>query len=294
MNSGNLFLADIHALTTQPDKKVFKEICKELLCVLFSLTEGTNIKIYRQSKIPSIFVLSAILNNFCSKGFLNRCHSYKILAQENIKQGKDVDYHIFNGLYSYPVLMSADILISKKDILPIGSDQIQHIEIMKDIVKRFNNHYNKEILKCPENIVVYNTKVIGTDGRKMSKSYNNILSPFYLTKPDIFKIKTNCKQEGELKLEDDSILYPMFKSIVSKELSNQLLKKMNNGESWKDLKEFVFKNLHNIIKEETRELFFYYKEHFDELIIKKLEDNEEEINEEYNRNLDYIMAEINL
>lgn len=171
-----LFVADLHALTTIQDKaQLQKNIEALILNELALLGDLTNITFFRQSDVPEHTELQSILNNVTPFGLLKRAHAYKD------KLGKDVTEEDINvGLFSYPMLMAADILLYKPDMVPVGKDQKQHIEITRDIAGRFNKVFGKHVFKLPEPYIPEEVAVIpGTDGqRKMSKSLGNIISIF--------------------------------------------------------------------------------------------------------------------
>lgn len=124
--------------------------------------------------------LTWIISTTTAKGLLNRAHAYKALVDQNIQEGNtDHDKGITIGLFNYPVLMAADILMFDADLVPVGKDQIQHIEIARDIANRFNHIYQKSILKAPQALTSEDSQtILGLDGRKMSKSYDNIIAIF--------------------------------------------------------------------------------------------------------------------
>ena len=166
---------------------------------------------YRQSDIPEIPQLTWILSRMTAKGLMNRVHSYKAMVQANQESGNsDPDKGITMAFYSYPILMAADILMFKSTKVPVGRDQKQHVEMVRDIAQRFNYHYG-ELLVTPESVINDNTAILtGLDGRKMSKSYNNVIPLFENEKglrKRIMKIKTNSLEPGEPKDTEDSTLY---------------------------------------------------------------------------------------
>jgi len=174
---------------------------------------------YSQSDIPEIPALAWMLSCQASKGLLNRAHAYKAVVQENDESGsKDPDKGISMGLFSYPVLMAADILMFKAHKVPVGKDQIQHIEMARDMAQRFNHHYGEHFV-LPEAQVDESTAVLaGLDGRKMSKSYNNTVPLFIAEKKFrklIMKIKTNSLEPGEPKETDGNTLFEIYQAFAS-------------------------------------------------------------------------------
>jgi tryptophanyl-tRNA synthetase len=188
-----VLIADQHALISN---KNIKQNSLELFKVFLSFGFKN---IVLQSRLPEISELNWILSCFTEVGYLNRSHAFKVLKEDNIKNGRDENKNISAGLYNYPTLMTADNAIFDTKYVAVGQDQIQHIEMAKEIVRKFNNQYNTDILKIPLPIVSKSV-VIGYDGNKMSKSNNNIIPLFdNKLKKNLFKIKTNSKNKGESK-----------------------------------------------------------------------------------------------
>ena len=203
-NSSFLFLADYHSLIKNTDSDLTHSSSYEIAaCWLACGLDPKKVIFYRQSDIPHIFELAWILGCLTSKGLLNRAHAYKAAISDNQEKGaKDIDKGITMGLFNYPILMAADILMFNADIVPVGQDQKQHIEMARDIAIKFNHHYGN-LFTPPEAQISDTTGVLpGIDGRKMSKSYGNtipIFSDEKLLKKTIMKIKTNSLEPGEPK-----------------------------------------------------------------------------------------------
>jgi len=171
-----LFIADLHALTTVQDRKLLQKNVEELILnELALLGDLTNITFFRQSDVPMHAELQSILNNVTPLGLIKRAHAYKDKLQKQLSEDE-----VNMGLFSYPVLMAADILIYKPDLVPVGRDQKQHVEIARDIAERFNKTFKKKIFPLPDAFIPAEVAVVlGTDGkRKMSKSLGNIISIF--------------------------------------------------------------------------------------------------------------------
>ena len=182
------FLADYHALIKCQDPQQVRQSTKEIAATWLALGLDTdNALFYRQSDIPEIPELTWILSCNAAKGLMNRAHSYKAQVQLNVEGGnKDPDKGITMALFSYPILMAADILMFKSTKVPVGQDQKQHVEMARDIAQRFNHHYG-ETFVLPEPVIGENTAVLkGLDGRKMSKSYNNTIPLFTWFKLKLF------------------------------------------------------------------------------------------------------------
>ena len=207
---------------------------------------------YRQSDIPEIPQLTWILTSVTAKGLMNRAHSYKAMVQANEESGnKDPDKGIMMALYSYPILMAADILMFKSTKVPVGRDQKQHVEMTRDIAQRFNHHYG-DVLVLPEAVIDDNTSVLkGLDGRKMSKSYNNTIPIFEDEKQlrkRIMKIKTNSLEPGEPKDTEDSTLFDMYRAFATEEEVKNIEKKYAEGIAWGEMKQVLFEYINDHIK----------------------------------------------
>ena len=246
--SSFLFLADYHSLIKNLDSKLTHESSFEIAaCWLACGLDPKKVTFYRQSDVPHIFELAWILGCLTSKGLLNRAHAYKAAVSDNELSGaKDVDKGITMGLFNYPILMAADILMFGADIVPVGQDQKQHIEMTRDIALRFNHHYG-DLLTPPEAKISKLTGVLpGIDGRKMSKSYNNTIPIFAdegSLKKTIMKIKTNSLEPGVPKDITDCNIFAIFKSIAKENDVKSFQKMYEEGISWGDAKTHLFDNL---------------------------------------------------
>ena len=165
------FLADYHALVKNNDPQRMGQSTLETAASWLALGLDTDTAIfYRQSDVPEILELTWILTCSTAKGLMNRAHAYKAAVQDNLDAGEDPDYAIKMGLFSYPILMAADILMFNSSHVPVGKDQVQHLEMARDIAQRFNHHYG-ELFTLPEAVVNEHVAVLpGQDGRKISKS----------------------------------------------------------------------------------------------------------------------------
>ena len=239
-----LFIADYHSLTSVHKAQ---ELSKATLSVAASWLacglDPDKTLIYRQSDIPEIFELSWILACFTPKGFMNRAHAYKAKISSNESEGKvDLDAGINMGLFNYPILMSADILIFNASLVPVGEDQIQHVEFARDIAQKFNHNY-ESTFKLPKAIVKANKLVPGLDGRKMSKSYNNTIPLFIPEKKFrslIMKIKTDSLPPEAPKDPKTSIIFDLYKEFASPEEINVLIEKYESGIGWGEAKQILF------------------------------------------------------
>lgn len=212
---GMYFVADYHALTTLPAPQELRDLVYEVAASWIALGLDPNKSIFfRQSDIPEIPEFTWILSCSTAKGLLNRAHAYKATIDKNIEIGHDPDDGINAGLFNYPVLMAADILLYNSDVVPVGLDQKQHIEITRDIADAFNRTYGKT-LKLPEGIIQEDVQSIpGIDGRKMSKSYNNtlpIFAPEKTLRKQVMRIVTDSRTPEEPKDPDQCNLYNIYK-----------------------------------------------------------------------------------
>ncbi len=188
---------------------------------------------------------------------MNRAHSYKAMVQANEESGnQDPDKGIMMALYCYPVLMAADILMFKSTKIPVGRDQKQHVEMTRDIAQRFNHRYG-DILVIPEAVISDDTAILsGLDGRKMSKSYNNVIPLFADEKQLrklIMKIKTNSLEPGEPKDTEDSTLYDIYKAFATPDEVKEIEKRYADGIAWGEMKQVLFEYLNEHIKPARKE-----------------------------------------
>jgi tryptophanyl-tRNA synthetase len=216
------FIADYHALTSVQEAEALRKHSQSIAAtyLAFGLDPERSI-FYRQSDVPETFELAWILSCFTPKGFMNRAHAYKDAVAKNEAAGKDPDFNISMGLFSYPVLMSADILLFKADVVPVGADQKQHVEFARDIAERFNHNYKTDLFTLPQPRIDDQVKtIVGLDGRKMSKSYGNTL-PLFLEEKALLKrvnqIVTNSQTPEEPKNPDESAIFAMHKLLLSSE-----------------------------------------------------------------------------
>jgi tryptophanyl-tRNA synthetase len=239
------FLADYHALVKNQDPERLRQSSLEVAATWLALGLDTDRSIfYRQSDIPEIPELTWIISSVTAKGLMNRAHAYKAAVQSNEESGsRDPDKSVTMALFSYPVLMAADILMFSAHKVPVGKDQIQHVEMARDIAQRFNHIYG-ETFVVPEYVVDEKTAVLaGLDGRKMSKSYNNTIPLFVPPKKLrklIMKIKTNLLEPGEPKDPDDCTLFDIYKAFATAEEVAVYRQKLLEGLGWGDAKQELF------------------------------------------------------
>ncbi len=238
------FLADYHALIKCNDPDAVHRSTLEIAASWIALGLDTDKAVfYRQSDIPQIPELMWLLNCMAAKGLMNRAHAYKAAVQDNETAGEDADFGVTMGLFSYPVLMAADILMFNAHQIPVGRDQIQHVEMARDIAQRFNHHYG-EHFALPQALVDDDVPLLqGLDGRKMSKSYGNTI-PLFLTekklKKHINKIKTNLLEPGEPKDADSSSVFQIWQAFATPEQIAAMREEFAKGIAWGEAKKQLF------------------------------------------------------
>lgn len=239
-----LFIADYHALNFIQDKALMKELIFEVALSYLALGLDPNkTMFYRQSDIPEIFELSLILDCVCPKGFMNRAHAYKAVVDKNLTEGREADDGVNMGLFNYPVLMAADILMFNVDCVPVGKDQVQHIEYTRDLAIKFNNIFGKTF-KIPEPYLKEDVATLpGLDGRKMSKSYGNtipLFEPDNRIKKIINSIKTDCKGASEPKDTEGNLIYMIYKELATPEQTAEFADKFAQGISYGEAKSELY------------------------------------------------------
>ena len=256
------FIADYHALTTIKDKEVLKNYIFEVACTWLACgLDPKKVIFYKQSDVAEIFEIATIINNVTPKGLLNRAHAYKAATDEAHEKGLDEDALVNMGLYMYPVLMTSDIITMNTNFVPIGEDQKQHIEIARDITKSYNKNYGN-VFVMPSEIINNKTKLIlGLDGRKMSKSYNNII-PLFENKEKLKKMISQIKTDSTLPNEPkdkNSTIFEYYKLFASPIQLETFANKFDKGISWAEAKNELFEVM-NTYLEPMRERYSYYKE----------------------------------
>ena len=248
------FLADFHALIKCWEPQRIAESTKQIAATWMALGLDTDSAFfYRQSDIPEIPELTWLLTCMTAKGLMNRSHAYKAQVAENLEQGEDdPDKGITMGLFSYPVLMAADILMFNASEVPVGKDQTQHLEMARDIGARFNHHFGEHFV-MPKTIVDDDVAVLpGLDGRKMSKSYNNTI-PLWLPekklRKHIMKIKTNSLEPGEPKDPDDSHVFSIYRAFATQEQTAAMRQAYADGIAWGEAKQQLFELINDELKE---------------------------------------------
>ncbi|MEQ1559508.1 MAG: tryptophan--tRNA ligase [Methyloglobulus sp.] len=246
------FLADYHALIKCQEPERVRRSSLEIAATWLALgLETSNAVFYRQSDVPEILELTWMLTCATAKGLMNRAHAYKAAVAENEQGGEhDPDKGITMGLFGYPILMAADILMFNANKVPVGRDQVQHIEMARDIAGRFNHIYG-EHFTLPEAVIDENGATLsGLDGRKMSKSYNNtipLFEPENRLKKLINKIKTNSLEPGEPKQTDGCTLFSIYQSFATAAEVEEIRQRYVEGIGWGEMKRILFEHINEQI-----------------------------------------------
>ncbi|MHB1059048.1 MAG: tryptophan--tRNA ligase [Rhodanobacter sp.] len=243
------FLADYHALIKSDDAARIERSRLEIAATwLAAGLDPERVTFYRQSDIPEIPELTWFLTCIASKGMLNRAHAYKAAVDKNAAAGEDADAGITAGLYMYPVLMAADILAFDADQVPVGRDQIQHIEMARDLGQRFNHLHGREFFVLPEALIEEQVATLpGLDGRKMSKSYDNTIPLFAggrkQLRETIMRIVTDSRLPGEPKDPDDCALFTIFRAFASDIETEAFRQALLDGLGWGEAKQILYERI---------------------------------------------------
>ncbi len=242
------FLADLHSLIKAQDPARTQRSTLEIAATwLAAGLDPDKVWFYRQSDVPEINELTWFLTCVAGKGILNRAHAYKAAVDKNRAENEDDDAGVTAGLFMYPVLMAADILIFNARKVPVGRDQIQHIEMARDFGQRFNHVYGKEYFALPEALIDDNVATLpGLDGRKMSKSYNNTI-PLFTSREELKKlvssILTDSRGPGEAKDTEGSALFQLYQAFASGEETAAFAQAFADGIGWGDAKQKLFERI---------------------------------------------------
>lgn len=248
------FIADYHSLNSIKDPDELRGYTYEIAaCWLACGLDPEKVLFYRQSDVPETFELTTMLMAFTPKGLMNRAHAYKAQLDVNREKGKPDDHNINMGLYTYPVLMAADILLFDSNYVPVGKDQVQHIEMAADMAEAVNRNYKQPLLTIPEARVSESTQtVIGMDGRKMSKSYGNTI-PMFLPekklKKLLNKIVTNSQEIEEPKDPASCNVFALYKLFATPGQQAALAERYRaGGMGWGHAKAELFAVMNEAIK----------------------------------------------
>ena len=241
------FLADYHALIKCDEPARIQRSTLEIAASwLAAGLDPERVTFYRQSDIPEIPELTWLLTCVTGKGVLNRAHAYKASVDKNTAAGIDPDADVTAGLFMYPVLMGADILMFKTHKVPVGRDQIQHIEMARDMAQRFNHLYGEHLV-LPEAVIEEFVALLpGLDGRKMSKSYDNTI-PLFTPREQLRKaisgIVTDSRAPGEPKDVEGSALFQIYQAFASADETTALRQAYADGIAWGDAKQMLFERI---------------------------------------------------
>ena len=270
------FIADYHALNSLKNSDDMKKYYKELACTWLAC--GLNpekVMFYRQSQIPETLELCWILMNVTPKGLMDRAHAYKACVQANIENGKDADDGVNMGLYNYPILMAADILLFNTKFVPVGADQKQHVEMARDIAKYFNKKYGYTLVVPQERIQEKTATLVGLDGRKMSKSYGNQI-PLFCNEETLKKLISSIKTDSSLPNEPkstDCTVFEYIKLFGTDEKVAEMEKRFAEGISWADAKKELFEIVNTYLSP-MRDKYNRFMDNFEdvEILLKKGEE----------------------
>ena len=250
------FLADYHALIKCDEPLRIQQSRLEIAATWLACgLDAERVTFYRQSDIPEIPELTWLLTCVAGKGLLNRAHAYKASVDKNLENGEDPDAGVTMGLFSYPVLMAADILMFNAHKVPVGRDQIQHVEMARDIGQRFNHLFGqgRDLFTLPEAVIEESVATLpGLDGRKMSKSYDNTIPLFSSAKElksTIARIVTDSKLPGEPKDPDDSHLFTIYQAFANPAQLAEFRAELVDGLAWGEAKQRLFQLLDGELSE---------------------------------------------
>ena len=229
-----VFVADLHALNGRPEPDQLRDRTRRMAAALLACgLDHDRVHVYRQSRVPAIAQISVLLSTVASKGTLNRAHAYKALAAANIAAGRDADHGVNMGLFTYPVLMAADILAMRAHEVPVGADQAQHLEIAVDLARSFARTYGPGVLREPRAVVAQAGRVLpGLDGRKMSKSHGNTIP--LLAPPDqqarlVRRIVTDSRRPQDPKDPDTSTLVALLDTFADPAAAREVRGRYRTG-----------------------------------------------------------------
>lgn len=242
------FIADYHALTKLHDKVLLKQYTYEIAATWVALgLDPQQVIFYRQSDVPEIFELAWVLSCFTAKGLLNRAHAYKAAIDDNTQYNRPSDDGVNAGLFQYPVLMASDILLFGTQVVPVGYDQTQHLEIARDIALSFNTAYGN-VLEIPRALVRETVQTIaGIDGRKMSKSYDNVIPLFADSKQirkRVMSIVTDSKRPEDPKNPDECHVLAIYQHFANPaEIEMLRMRYIQGGLAYGEIKQDLFDRL---------------------------------------------------
>ena len=268
-NKTVVFVADLHALNIMHSAADVQRHTYEIAAIIMSIgTNMDNVLLFRQSDVPFVCELATILTNVTPKGLMDRAHSYKAAVDRNTAAGLDRDAGVNMGLYTYPILMAADILLYGADIVPVGADQKQHVEFARDIAGHFNAIYG-DVLKLPDVQISPDAGIIpGLDGRKMSKSYDNVIplmAPAAELKKKIMRIITDSKTPEEVKDPETSTIFQLYRLFADSMETESFAEMFRaGGMGYGTAKNMLYETVNSVLAP-MRERYEYLMAHTDEL-----------------------------
>jgi tryptophanyl-tRNA synthetase len=245
-----VFVADLHALNGRPDPDDLRERTRKMAAALLACgLDHDRVHVYRQSRVPAIAQISALLANVTSKGTLNRAHAYKALVAANAAAGRDTDHGVNMGLFTYPVLMAADILAMRAGEVPVGADQAQHVEIAVELARAFARAYGPGALEEPRAVVPQDGGVLpGLDGRKMSKSYDNTIPVFAAPEEQarlVRRVVTDSRRPQDPKDPDACTLVALLDTFADPAAAEEVRDRYRSGGiGYGDVKALLADQLH--------------------------------------------------
>jgi len=266
------FLADYHALIKIDEPARIQRSTLEIAATWIAAgLDPERVTFYRQSDIPEIPELTWFLTCVCGKGLLNRAHAYKAAVDKNNAAQVDPDADVTAGLFMYPVLMAADILMFNAHRVPVGRDQIQHIEMARDMAASFNHRYGEHFVLPEAQIEETVATLPGLDGRKMSKSYDNtipLFAPREQLKKLIAGIKTDSRAPGEPKDTEGSALFQIYQAFATPDETNALRQAYADGIAWAEAKQILFERIDHEVApmRETYEALMRHPERLEDLL----------------------------
>lgn len=259
-----LFIADYHALNTVQDGARLHDLTLSIAATWLACgLDPTKTILYRQSAVTEVFELETILNAITPKGWMNKAHAYKAAVDVNAAENRDRDDGVSMGLYTYPILMAADIILYSGNVVPVGKDQVQHVEIARDIAQRFNHAFSTNVLTLPEAFMRDELESIpGIDGRKMSKSYDNVI-PLFASQDEwkkiISRIATDSSSVEDPKNPDESTLFALYQTVATSEQTAALRAQLEaGGIGWGHVKQLLLEAL--------EANFGHYRDRYNELM----------------------------
>jgi tryptophanyl-tRNA synthetase len=229
-----VFVADLHALNGRPGPGELRDRTRRMTAALLAAgLDGEHVHVYRQSRVPAVAQLSALLANVTSKGTLNRAHAYKAAVAANAAAGRDPDHGVNLGLFTYPLLMAADILAMRAHEVPVGADQAQHLEIAVELVRAFGRAYHPGALREPQAVLPSVGRVLpGVDGRKMSKSHGNTIPLFAPPEEQaalVRRVVTDSRGPGDPKDPDACTLVALLDAFAEPLIAQEVRGRYRTG-----------------------------------------------------------------